>query len=216
MLRISAANYIAVIGAVLGWAALALQLGLLIAIHQGQGGTALDAIWRFVGYFTIWANIAVASLLTRAALGALHYRDPGNSPAELAVATTIAMVGVVYSVLLRNAANPQGWGKVADVALHDVMPVVFVVFFLLRPATTLRWRDSTYALILPAAYCAYALVRGALDGWYAYPFLDAGKLGAGQFALNAVGLGIAFWIMAIALIAVTRRIDDAAKTSAKR
>ena len=210
MLRVSAANYIAVIGAVLGWAALALQLYLLIVTIQAQGGTAPDAVWRFVGYFTIWANIAVASLLTRAILSALLRRAPGNSPADLAVATTIAMVGVVYSVLLRNAANPQGWAKVADIALHDAMPAIFVVFFLLHPVNGLRWRDTAYALILPAVYCAYALARGTLDGWYAYPFLDAGKLGAGQFTLNAIGLGIAFWAMAIALMAIARRVNGTA------
>jgi hypothetical protein len=215
MPRISATNFIAIIGAALGWVALALQLGLLIVTIRQQGGTTLLAVWRFVGYFTIWANIAVASLLTWAALSAHHRDKSGNSTAELAVATTIAMVGVVYSVLLRGTGNPQGWGKVADVALHDVMPVIFVVFFLLRSANTLRWRDAAYALILPAVYCAYALARGALDGWYAYPFLDAGKLTAGQFALNATGLGVLVWIMAIVLLGVAKRTDGAAQATPK-
>ena len=47
-------------GKVLGWAALILQLILLIRLIQSQGATLLEAVWRFVGYFTILTNIAAA------------------------------------------------------------------------------------------------------------------------------------------------------------
>jgi hypothetical protein len=53
MLRVSAANFIAIIGAALGWAALALQLGLLIVVIEQQGGTVAGAVWRFVGFFIL-------------------------------------------------------------------------------------------------------------------------------------------------------------------
>src|SRR5205085_5937989 len=48
----------------IGWAGLALQLGIII----GNLGLALG-LWRFVGFFTILANIGAAAVATAIALG---------------------------------------------------------------------------------------------------------------------------------------------------
>lgn len=179
---------IAVIGALLGCSALLLQFSLL----------PVPVLWQFLGFFTIWSNIAATALLARAALRPA----PQDRRVVLAVAVAIGMVGIIYSALLRFLWHPHGWQKVADISLHDVMPIVFVVFFLLGPNQGLRWRDAGYALILPLAYCVYALARGSIDGWYAYPFLDAGKLGAVVLARNIAGLAIAFLLMALLIVAI--------------
>ncbi len=114
------------------------------------------------------------------------------------------MVGIVYSLVLRALWSPQGWQRIADAALHDITPVVFVFFFPLRRHGSLRWRDSAYAVVLPAAYVAYAFVRGAADGWYAYHFLDPSKLSIVQVAANIAGLTVAFLVVALVLIGLTR------------
>ena len=181
---------IAIFGTLLGWFALLLQFGLMPVASR----------WQFLAFFTIWSNIAATALLTRAALRP----GPQDRRIALAVAVAIGMVGIIYSALLRSLGNPQGWHKLADTSLHDVMPIVFVVFFLLGPNQGLRWRDAGYALILPLAYCVYALVRGGIDGWYAYPFLDAGKLGAAAMARNIALLALAFLAMALLLTGVAR------------
>lgn len=179
---------IAVFGALLGWFALLLQFSLL----------PVPSLWQFLGYFTIWSNIGATFLLTQAALRPV----PQDRRIGLAFAVAIGMVGIIYSAVLRSLWHPQGWQKIADMSLHDVMPIVFVVFFLLGRNQGLRWRDAGYALILPLAYCVYALVRGSIDGWYAYPFLDAGKLGAGALARNIAGLATAFLLMALLVLAI--------------
>jgi hypothetical protein len=43
---------------------------------------------------------------------------------------------------------------VADILLHDVVPLTY----------------AAYWLIYPPCYLAYALARGATTGWYPYPF----------------------------------------------
>jgi hypothetical protein len=48
------------------------------------------------------------------------------------------------------------------------------------------------------------MARGAMDGWYAYDFLDVVKLGAAPVALNCAGLGAAFLVMAIVLAGLDR------------
>ena len=118
------------------------------------------------------------------------------------VATAIVMVGLVYSMALRELWSPQGLQKVADVALHDLSPVIVFDFFLLRSGNALRLRDTVYVLLFPLAYFAYALARGALDGWYAYHFLDPTKLSVGRFALNTIAIFFAFCIASLLLAAV--------------
>ena len=50
----------------------------------------------------------------------------------------------------------------------------------------LRW------LAWPALYAVYALVRGKIDGFYPYPFIDVTALGLPRVLLNAAGLLLVF------------------------
>jgi hypothetical protein len=210
-MRAKAARLIATTGAVLGWAALILQLILLIRLIQSQGGTLLEAVWRFVGYFTILTNIAAAAVLTYAAMRPDRRYGLSDPRVALSVTVALAMVGIVYSAVLRALWSPQGWQKIADVTLHDIAPVVFVFFFLFRGHGPLRWRDSAYAVVMPTAYVAYAFARGAANGWYAYDFLDPSKLGVVQVSLNIAGLTLAFLAVALVLIGLTRLTDGSRK-----
>ena len=58
----------------------------------------------------------------------------------------------------------------ADVLLHYAVPVLYLVFWWFAlPKASLRWVDPLVWSAYPAAYCAYALARGALIGSYPYP-----------------------------------------------
>lgn len=196
------AHILAIVGACIAWAALTLQLYLLIRSFHHDGKTTLDATWRFIGYFTILTNIAAAIAMTRTITRPQNTRGLGNPRIELAVATAIAMVGLVYVVVLRPLWNPQGLPKVADALLHYVTPVIFVMCFLFR-GHTLRWHDAGWALIPPTTYVLYAFTRGARDGWYAYHFLDPTRLSPTNLALHMAGLLLAFWVAALLLITVS-------------
>ena len=39
-------------------------------------------------------------------------------------------------------------------------------------------------MLFPALYVPYSLIRGALVGWYPYPFLDADAQGYGSVAVT--------------------------------
>ena len=210
MLMRAISRTIATIGALLGWAALVLQLCILIGNIQAQGGTGSLAVWRFFGYFTILTNILVAIVFTDIALLPERRSGLANLRVRLSTATAIAMVGIVYSLALRHIWTPQGWQKVADVVLHDVTPALFLVFCVLLPgSSSLRLRDAVYALLLPCAYVVYAFIRGAADGWYPYYFLDPTKVGAVQLTLNAAGLLLAFWVVAVVIVGIARLVGGA-------
>ena len=200
MQRETFARGVAALGAGLGGIALALQFVLIVR----QIGAPWLAAWRFVGFFTILSNLLVAFVLFRAAV-----RRPCSRRLELSCATAIVMVGLVYSLLLRATWSPQGAQKLADVALHDVAPVVFLLYFLTRPRPALSLSDALAALVFPLGYVVYALARGVADGWYAYWFLDPSRLGAGQMALSVIALAAAFFAAALALTWLSNALNAA-------
>ncbi|MEO7054157.1 MAG: Pr6Pr family membrane protein [Rhizomicrobium sp.] len=192
--------FVAIAGMALGWSALLLQLALTLTTIAAQGGTVPGGLWRYFGYFTVIANIFASIILTCAVLRRKQQRG------EFAAVTTMILVGVVYSLLLRETWDPRGWQKVADVALHDAMPLIVTLFWLLRPHGGVRGGAIAASLVLPLGYCAYAMARGFLDGWYPYLFLDAARLGAARVTLNCLGIGLAFLGLALLLAGLDRAL----------
>lgn len=178
-------------------------LVLQFVIFAGNVGAALAA-WRFVGFFTILSNIGIAVIAGAIAVGGEGWLT--GARARLMGLTAIVTVGFVYSLLLRSKWNPQGWSKVADAVLHDVTPILFALTWALMPHGALGWRDLKWALTPPALYLAYALGRGAIDGWYPYYFLNPALQTAGELAASIVGVLAVFAIIAGCAIAVDRRL----------
>lgn len=199
------ARALAILGALAGASGLVLQF-LILRGNMSADGVGLGGIvWRFVGFFTILSNILVTAVMVRAAL-APEARSELVATLEATGATAIVFVGVVYHALLARLWDPQGVQLIADILLHTVTPIVFALFWLLRPHGALKWRDAFICSIWPLSYAVYALVRGAGDGWYAYPFLDASKLNAAQLATSIAGLSAAFLAGALVLVALDKAL----------
>jgi hypothetical protein len=197
----SAVRIVSILGAAIGWTALILQLVLIMDTLAEQG--PLFAVWRYLGFFTILTNIWCTVLMTNAAIRPTS-RNGRLQRSELAAATAIIIVGIVYSIALRETWNPQGWDAVADHLLHDISPIVFAVFWLLRPHGGLNWRDAALCMIWPVIYLAYALARGSIDGWYAYWFLDPSSLAPIQLLQYVAILIAGFAAVGLVLITVDR------------
>lgn len=180
---------VAAIAGLVGWAGVVLQLALIVR----NLGLPLG-LWRFAGFFTILTNVGAAVVATAIALGAS--RGPGGARARLMAATSIISVGIVYSVALRALWSPTGLQKITDVALHDATPLLWLLLWLVERTRRLHWREVGWALLPPALYAAYALARGAIDGWYAYWFLNPAEQSPGQLLA-----AVAIMICGIALVA---------------
>jgi hypothetical protein len=193
----------AAVGALLGWCALALQLYLMLV--QAHGPERLTAVITYFSFFTILTNILTALVFTAVAL------QPGwgqwlcQRSVQAAAAVYIAIVGMVYQLLLRQLWNPQGAQWVADVLLHSIMPVGYVLYWLLfAPRAGLSWKDAVTWLTYPAVYLVYILARGAMSGHYPYPFVDVNVLGYGGVLVRAAGLLLVFLGMGLLVVAVGR------------
>ena len=197
----------AAVGALLGWFALALQLYLMLV--QSPATQRLGTLITFFSFFTILTNILTASVFT-----AVAFQPKGGwgkwlcrPSVQAATAVYIAIVGMVYQLLLRQLWNPQGAQWVADVLLHSVAPVGYVVYWLLfAPRAGLSWKDSVTWLIYPGVYLVYVLARGAVSGIYPYPFVDVNVLGYGGVVARAGLLLLVFLGMGLLVVAVGRWI----------
>jgi hypothetical protein len=193
--------------ALLGWFALALQLWLSIRMTTADGRSAWAALWLYLGFFTITTNLLAAMALSARALGydnafGRYFRRPG---VVTAIAVSIAVVGLAYNLLLRQLWQPEGWNLVADVLLHDAMPVVFLLFWWFAvPKQELHWRQIGRWLLYPLGYLIYALIRGAITRWYPYPFIDVNTLGYPRVLLDSALVGVALVVVALLLLGLAR------------
>jgi len=153
-------------------------------------GSAGVAVWIMLRYFTIITNLIVAVVLTGVALG-----RPGFGAPRLLGGVTLAilLVGVVYALLLRGLLELSGGAQLADTLLHVATPVLVPLFWLaFAPKGGLTFKDPWLWAILPLVYFVYAIVRGTMEGRYAYPFMDVAKLGWAQTVLNAALIALGF------------------------
>jgi hypothetical protein len=64
----------------------------------------------------------------------------------------------------------------------------------------LQWSNIFLWLIYPVIYLIYALLRGAVAGFYSYPFIEASKLGYPKVLQNVVLLFISFIVLGVLFI----------------
>ncbi|MFJ3904503.1 Pr6Pr family membrane protein [Streptomyces sp. NPDC090025] len=196
-----------------GLLALAAVVGLVIECVEGNPLVVFS-------FFTIWSNAAVAVVLGLGAVRAWRRQPPLPVLWTGGVVLCISVVGLVFHFVLDNPSSPfnqadhfatlSGAKAVSNQLLHTVTPIGVVLDWLLltRPAA-FHWRHAAQWLAAPGAYLAFALIRGALlpatsPTRYTYPFLDVADHGYGGVLVNAVVLGVAFYVLGLLLVTVDR------------
>ncbi|RAI03437.1 hypothetical protein DLJ53_02700 [Acuticoccus sediminis] len=175
-----------------------------------EGKTALDALWRLAGFFTIWGNIAVALVGGTVALRPARWF--ADARVRLATLSAIIIVGLVYAVLLRyQLQQSHGLQRFASHLLHDVVPPLFTVAWIAGRHGRLALRDALWAIVLPGVYLVYVLFRSTLGGFEPYWFLDLATLGPALYARNAAGLAFAFAAMGLLVVLADRGLGRLAQ-----
>lgn len=207
----------AALAAAIGWFALVLQLILIVTVESDI--SVAGRIVNFFSYFTILSNILAAIALSAAAYGATRSALVWPS-VQTAIAIYIAVTGITYVLVLRNFCDdlaaggvtelpaycdPSTWAIVADRLLHYVMPVIYLLFWLLFVKKGgLSYRSIPWFLIFPVGYAAYTLIRGPGVNWYPYPFIDASLRSPSELVINIAVLVVVFAVIALLLVAVGR------------
>jgi hypothetical protein len=201
--------------AVVGWAALGLQYGLM-TIGQPAAEFAVRTV-NFFSFFTILTNILVALALTLPVIGAgtRIERWARSEGVRAGVTMYAVVVGLVYHFLLSATWNPQGWAYVANFGLHYVMPAAILIDWLaFTPKGRLRWIDAAKWLAFPLVYGGWTLLHGAVSGWYPYWFIDVGQIGL-IGALRMFGaLLVFFLVIGLIVVAIDRTLGRRDRTVA--
>jgi len=190
-------------------AAIAIAALIGVAFHYPDfvlGKDAWSVVWSTVDFFskfTIECNLLVAAITAAIAV------DRRGVITRLRVASAaciyLLVAGVTYAVLLNDVYHPEGITLIAIVLQHYVVPPAYFVFWLLFvPKGELSVRDAAIWLFFPLAYTGYSLLRGAVIGWYPYPFLDAGALGYGAVLQTVALMILGFSLVGLLLIAIDR------------
>ena len=197
--------------AIVGWAGLTAQYLLLL-----QAGTrsVLGSTMVFFSYFTILTNVVVALALTAPALfpDSRLGRWTASEGVRAAVAMYIAVVGLIYHTLLDATWNPQGLLFYVNQVMLTVMPIAFVLDWLLFvPKGRLRWIDPVKWLAYPLLYGLWTVIHGQLIGWYPYWFIDIGELGWEQAGVNFAALLVFFLVLGLVVAAIDRGLSALGK-----
>lgn len=177
------------------WFALIVRLAFVISMADSW--TA--GVVKYLSFYTHLTNLLAALALTLPlfAKSSTGFFQRGSVIAGITV--NLIVVSITFNVLLRHLLPLHGVQILADIVLHDLMPILFVLYWwFYAPKGVWRWRSMAYWLIYPIGFFCYSLVRGAVIGWYPYPFINVAQIGYGQTFINA--LGILAGLMAISAL----------------
>ncbi|MGW3996154.1 Pr6Pr family membrane protein [Amycolatopsis sp. NPDC004772] len=191
------------------WFAVTAVVALAGLVTQVVATASADGrVANLLCFFTIDSNLLV--LLTSALVALGRARGRLFTVLWLDALAGIIVTGIVYQVALAGLYDLHGLSLVSDTMLHKVTPLLFVLGWLLvGPRGAVTWRTVWWSLLYPLAWLAFTLPRGAVDGFYPYPFVDAATLGYGQVALNCVFIGLFFTALAAGAFLYDRRLTPA-------
>jgi hypothetical protein len=158
---------------------------------------------QFISYFTIQSNLFV--LGTSIALALDPRRDgPVFRVLRLDALLGISITGIVYWTLLAPLVTLSGWGYVSGLGFHLASPLLAVVFWLVvGPRPRITWSTLGWAFVWPIAWLVFTFVRGAVTGWYPYPFLDVTEVGYGAALIAVSGV----LVLGVLLLLLFRWLD---------
>jgi len=81
------------------------------------------------------------------------------------------------------------------------------------PRGAISARIAWLSLVFPVAWLGFTLIRGAVVGFYPYPFIDVNVLGYGEAALNCVWVSLLLVGLAGGAVVVDRRLSSGGSQS---
>lgn len=191
----------------LGWIALSLQLYVNIDWALVNDKSIPATLINYFSYFTTETNLVIAITLTIACARPQTENFLTRPSIAGALVVYIIVICAVYEVLLRKLWHPHGVQLVADYIMHDVIPFLYPLYWLVfLPKGHLRRIDLAWWAVYPVLYFFYSMLRGAAYGIYLYPFIDVSQLGVARAWGNAVLLLALFIGLGAGLTAIDRAL----------
>jgi hypothetical protein len=147
---------------------------------------------RFFAFFTIQSNLIGVAAFAWLLAARDGHRSRGLELLRAGAAVYLTITFFVVIALLSDVDVQLDLVWV-DVVLHKIFPVIVVADWVLDPPQhRLGPRDIVTLLIFPLIWTVLTMIRGAIDGWYPYPFLDPANGGYGQVLVVSAVILVAF------------------------
>ena len=169
--------------------------------------------FEYFAFFSITSSIFAGIVLAIGGLTLLQGRSESERIHTLRLVATVSMivVGVVYHALLGDSAvDPRDvgyeWPVVPNLVIHTYAPIAIVIDYLIsikgyRPS----WKKALWVVVYPLTWLGFSLVRGLLDGWWPYWFINPNSDG-GVVGMLTYILMIAAAFIALGFILVGARL----------
>jgi hypothetical protein len=192
--------------------ALALQIAVSASASGGGLASPGARVANLFAYFTIQSNLIVA---LASCIRAIEPRRTSFPLQALWVAALlgIGITAIVFHIALRGLQALSPAGQLADSTFHIAVPILFLLGWLLfGPRGIFRLRTALAALLFPFAWLAFTMARGALTGFYPYPFLDANQLSALAILRNCGAIAALFAALAALFGWIDARLTCASRS----
>ncbi|MHA6782897.1 Pr6Pr family membrane protein [Pseudonocardia saturnea] len=184
--------------------AFVIQIPITAADESGVFDTPAARVANLFTFFTILTNLLVGGTSAAIALRPAH-RSRLLAVLRVDAVLGIAVTAAVYHTLLADLYDLRGAEEFANQLFHSVSPALALAGWLLfGPRGLVDRRVVLASLAYPLVWLVFTLVRGALIGWYPYPFVDVDVLGYPQVLLNCLGVTLLFLVLAAALLGLDR------------
>lgn len=164
------------------------------------------SILNFFCYFTNLSNIMISIVFIVSAVRLISKRkEPSVSDASIrgGAVVYIVFVGIVFNTILADTDLGEliPW---VNVIVHMIVPLAGLVDWIIwPPRRRLPFRVTLWWMIWPAVYSIFSVSRGAIDGFYPYPFFNPNVSGGyGGVALWCLTLVVTFFVLAVLVRAV--------------
>lgn len=167
----------------LGSFRLAIGLSLLASVVWQVADRMANNLFRPFEYFAFFSIVTAITAGVALSIGGVRLlRDKQDCKwleiIRLSLTVALIVVGVVYHLLLADAApdvRDAGyvWPVLPNQIIHTYAPILIVVDYLLsNKAFKLRLRAALWVAVYPLVWLAFSVVRGIVDGWWPYWFID--------------------------------------------
>jgi hypothetical protein len=167
----------------IGLIRIAMAISLAYSIYWQVSDRLTHNLFRpseYFSYFTITSCLLSAGVLAYAGVCILrNQKETKNlTLVRLTVAASMVIVGVIYNALLANAAPDTrdigyAWPVLPNLIMHTYMPILILIEWLIFNTTAqVKLKSAFWVLVYPLAWLAFTMIRGAINGWWPYWFLD--------------------------------------------
>lgn len=193
-----------------------LAIGLFYSVGWQVSDRLAHNLFRpteYFAYFSITSALLAGAVLAASSVQLLRGLPETKflSLARLTMAVSMVIVGVIYNALLRGGdPDPRDvgydWPVIPNEIIHTYVPIIiFLEWLLTRTTLPLKLSQAFWVLVYPLSWLAFSIIRGLIQGWWPYWFIDP-QYGFSTQLMWIVIIAVLFSALALAFLPAQRAI----------